>query len=125
MAALGRSGARLDEGKLGWVIYLVLMKLRPMDQGLVDLVIKRLRTGEPHRQHVRLVNVLYINGEYDMAIMFSAPDHMVARRYYDSLRISYSDFLLDKPLIFDVNFSLIREGKLNPELGELKGFIPI
>jgi len=117
--------AVVDQDKLGCVMYMVLMKLRPMDKALVDLILDRLHTGQPHKQQVRLLNVLYVNGEYDLVVMFAAPDHMTARRYYDSLRISYHDFLLDKPIIADVNFSLIRESKLNPELNNLEGFIPV
>ena len=115
----------LDESHLGDVMYLVLMKLRPMDRTLVDLITKRLLKGDPYKQEVDLINVLYVNGEYDLVVMFTAPDHMVARRYYDSLRVSYSEHLLDKPVIADVNFMMIREGKLNPQLHDLEGFIPV
>lgn len=117
--------AVVDESKLEQVLYLVMMKLRPMDRGLVDLITSRLRKGAPRRQDVRLVNLLYVTGEYDLIAMFSAPDHVTARRYYDSLRISYREFLLEKPAIVDVNFSLIRQGKTNPELGRLEDFIPV
>ena len=117
--------AIVNEAKLGHVLYLVMMKLRPMDRALVDLITRRLRTGEPYRQDVRLINLLYVNGEYDLVVTFSAPDHVTARRYFDSLRVSYQDFLLEKPSIVDVNFSLIRQGKTNPELHRLEEFIPI
>ena len=115
----------VDEVKLGRVLYLVMMKLRPMDRDLVSLIIERLRTGAPHKQDIRLVNLLYVNGEYDLIAMFSAPDHVTARRYYDSLRVSYDGFLLAKPVIADVNFILIRNGKMNPELSRLEDFIPV
>ncbi len=81
--------------------------------------------GEFHKQRVRLLNVLYVNGEYDWLVMFSAPDHATARRYYDSLRVSYADFLLERPVIIDVNFPVIREGKVNPELKRLYEFVPV
>ena len=117
--------AVVDESKLEQVLYLVMMKLRPMDRGLVDLITGRLRKSEPRRQDVRLINLLYVSGEFDLIAMFSAPDHVTARRYYDSLRVSYREFLLEKPVIVDVNFSLIRQGKTNPELGRLEDFIPV
>jgi DNA-binding Lrp family transcriptional regulator len=117
--------AVVDEVKLGRVLYLVMMKLRPMDRDLVALITERLRTGAPHKQDIQLVNLLYVNGEYDLIAMFSAPDHVTARRYYDSLRVSYDGFLLAKPVIVDVNFILIRNGKMNPELSRLEDFIPI
>jgi DNA-binding Lrp family transcriptional regulator len=117
--------AVVDESKVGHVLYLVLMKLKPMDRALVELITRRLRTGQPHKQDVRLMNLLYVNGEFDLIAMFSAPDHVTARRYYDSLRISYDEFLLAKPVIVDVNFSLIQNGKVNPELSRLEEFVPV
>ncbi|MCK4953518.1 hypothetical protein KAS14_07020, partial [Candidatus Bathyarchaeota archaeon] len=67
---------------------------------------------------------LYLNGEYDWIVMFSAPNHAMARRYYDSLRLSYEEYLIEKPVIVDVNFSVVREGKLNPKIEELHEFVP-
>jgi DNA-binding Lrp family transcriptional regulator len=116
--------AVIDESKIEHVMYLVLMKLKPMSKELVDILIKRVVKKIPQKQRVRLLNVLYINGQYDVMIMFSAPDHAVARRYYDSLRITYEEYLLDKPVIVDVNFSIIREGKINPDLKGLYEFVP-
>ena len=116
--------AVIDESKIEHVMYLVLMKLKPMSKELADILIKRAVKRIPQKQRVRLLNVLYINGQYDLIIMFSAPDHAVARRYYDSLRITYEKNLLDKPVIVDVNFSIIREGKTNPDLKKLYEFVP-
>lgn len=117
--------AVLDECKLGHVIYLVLMKLKPMSTELVDLIINRILKGEPHKQQVNLLDVLYLNGEYDLIVKFTAPDHATARRYYDSIRLAYENRLLEKPAIVDVNFSLIREGKKNPEIKKLYDFVPV
>lgn len=117
--------AVIDESKIEHVMYLVLMKLKPMSKELADILIKRVVKKIPQKQRVRLLNVLYINGQYDLIIMFSAPDHAVARRYYDSLRLTYEEHLLDKPVIVDVNFSIIREGKINPDLKRLHDFVPV
>lgn len=116
--------AVIDESKLGGVMYVVLMKMVPMDGPLAELIISRQTGSEFHRQEVRLVNVLYVNGEYDWLVMFTAKDHATARRYYDSLRVAYGDYLIDKPHIIDVNFALVREGKVNPNLGGLREFVP-
>ena len=116
--------AIVDESKYNHVVYLVLLKLKPMSKELADLMTRRIRTNEPEKQDVRQLNVLFVNGEYDWLIMFSAPNHATARRYYDSLRLVYSEFLLEKPTIVDVNFALVREGKANPELMKLYEFVP-
>ncbi len=116
--------AVVNECKYNHVVYMVLLKLKPMSKELADLMTERKRTHKPEKQNIRLINVLFVNGEYDCLIMFSAPNHAIARRYYDSLRIAYGDFLLEKPIIVDVNFALVREGKTNPELTKLYEFVP-
>jgi DNA-binding Lrp family transcriptional regulator len=117
--------AVVDETKMNNVVYIALLKLKPMNEELANLMIQRMEKGEPQKQKIRLTDVLYVNGEYDLMVKFSAPDHATARRYYNSLRLVYSDFLLEKPVIIDVNFSLVREGKMNPEIKRLHEFVPI
>ena len=116
--------AIVDESKFNHVMYIILMKMGPMTRNFADIITKRLTHRKPMKDKVRLLNVLYMNGEYDLLIMFTAPDHATARRYYDSLRIVYNDYLLEKPAIMDVNFQFIREGKINPEIEKIYGFIP-
>jgi DNA-binding Lrp family transcriptional regulator len=115
----------VDESKLGHVFYMVLMKMRPMNEELANIIIRRIGQTEYGKQQVRLVDVLFTNGEYDWVVMFAAPDHTTARRYYDSIRVAYQDHLLEKPILVDVNFSLLRGGKINPELKRLREFVPL
>ena len=117
--------AVVDEAGLGHVMYLMLMKMKPMDRELAELIIQRQQRGAYQKQQVRLINLLYVNGTYDWVIMFSAPNHAVARRYYDSIRMHYDDYLLEKPLMIDVNFQVIREGKVNPDIERLHEFEPL
>ncbi|MGD8564832.1 MAG: Lrp/AsnC family transcriptional regulator [Candidatus Bathyarchaeota archaeon] len=117
--------AVVDETKTNHVSYMILMKMKPMSKELAQLMVNRMLKGEPYKQHVHLTNVLYVNGEYDLIIKLSAHDHAIARRYYDSLRIAYAEYLLEKPVIVDVNFQLIKEGKTNPEISKLYEFVPV
>ena len=116
--------AVIDEGKIGHVLYIALFRIKPISKAFVDLIIKRLTTGAPSKEGVRAIDILYINGYYDVIIRFSAPDHATARRYYETLRSVYSDYFLEDHLLCDVNFSLVRMGKLNPELEKLYDFVP-
>lgn len=117
--------AVVDETKLNHVVYLILFNSKPMSRELADLIIQRITKGEAQQQKVRLINVLYLNGGFDWLIMFSAPDHATARRYYDSLRVVYAKYMLEKPVLVDVNFLLVREGKTNPEIEKLEDFVPL
>ena len=116
--------AVLDETKLNHVIYIILFKTKPINQDLVNLLIGRITREEPRRQGVHLINLCYVNGEYDWLLKFSASDHAMARRYYDSIRLFYDEFLFEKPVMIDVNFCMVREGKNNPDMKKLYEFIP-
>ncbi len=114
----------IDESKFNHVMYLVLMKMEPMSKELANILNKRLIKKIPQKQNINLLNVLYINGQYDLLVMFTAPNHATARKYFDSLRVEYKKHLLEKPVIVDVNFTLVREGKVNPEIEKLYEFVP-
>lgn len=117
--------AVVDETKKDHVMYIALLKMKPMSEDLAELIIDRQIKGVQEIQEVQLVNVLYLNGQYDWILMFTAPDHAAARRYFDNVRRAYDEYLLEKPVMVDVNFSLIREGKVNPDLKDLHDFVPV
>ena len=112
--------AVIDEGKLNNGVYLILMKTKPMTERMANIVINRIVNNEPEKKNSRLIDAFQVNGEFDWIIRFSAPNHAVARIYYDTLRTVYQDYLLDKPVIVDVNFVMVAEGKRNPEINRLK-----
>lgn len=115
----------IDESKLGQVLYVALFRIKPiLSREFADLIIERLTTRAPSNEGVRVIDILYINGFYDIVIKFSAPDHATARMYYETLRSIYNEYFLEDPLLCDVNFSLVRMGKVNPELEKLYDFIP-
>ncbi len=116
--------AVLDESKKNYVTYIVLLKMKPMSEDLADLIVNRQVKGKIEKQDVRLIDIFYLNGQYDWILMFTAPDHASARKYYESIRRAYDEYLLEKPVMVDVNFSLVREGKTNPRLKDLYEFVP-
>ncbi len=117
--------AVIDERKLNKVIFLVLIKTKPISTGFVDLLISRIISEETTKLDVRLIDLWLVTGEYDWVMRFSAPDHTVARKYYDTLRRIFEDYLLDKPIMIDLNFCLIAEGKTNPEMKKLYDFVSL
>jgi DNA-binding Lrp family transcriptional regulator len=116
--------AVIDENKLGNVIYLIMMKMKPMTRGLADVICRRVKNDEMSKTGVRLIDAFHVNGEFDWVLRFSAPDYATARRYYDALRVIYEDYLIEKPVIVDVNFILKAEGMRNPEIEKLHHFVP-
>ena len=117
--------AVIDERKLNKVIFVVLIKTKPISTGFVDILITRIIGEEIKKMDVRLIDLFLVNGEYDWVMRFSAPDHTVARKYYDTLRRIFEDYLLEKPVMVDLNFCLVAEGKSNPEIKKLYDFVSI
>lgn len=111
----------VDEQKIDRVIYLALFKLKPITRSLPDLIIKKLTERKDRENGIRLINIFYTHGAYGCILMFSAPDHATAKMYYETIRVVFRDYLFD-PSLLDVNFSLFREGKLNPELKKIHNF---
>jgi len=116
--------AVLDESKLNHVCYMVLLKTKPISRGFADLLLKRLIKDEPKREDIRIISLCYVSGEYDLVMRFAAPNHTIAKKYYDNLRLLYDEYLLEKPTLLFSNFCMISEGKLNPEVNKLYDFIP-
>jgi len=116
--------AIIDEQKINHVLYVLQFRTKHLTKYFADLIIQRLTTGEPMEQGVRILDIYFMNGPYDVFIKFSAPDHATARNYYETLRSVYKDHFLETPLVSDVNFSLVQAGKLNPELKKIYGLVP-
>jgi DNA-binding Lrp family transcriptional regulator len=116
--------AVVDYGKLNHIAYIMLLKMKPMSKELVDLMLRRLYEKEQLKQNIRLRDFWIVTGEFDWIIKFSAPDHATARKYYDTIRLLYDDYLIEKPVMVDVNLCLVAEGKMNPEVEKLREFIP-
>jgi len=117
--------AVIDETRVNRTVYMILMKTRPMTRDMADTMIDRIENDMPKKLGVRLIDAFHLNGEYDWILRFSSPDHTTARKYYDTLRLVYAEHLLDKPVLVDLNFVLVAEGKKNPDLKKLIEFVPM
>lgn len=115
--------AVIDESKIGHVLYIAQFRIKAVSKAFADRIIKRLATGAPSMEGVRVIDVFYMTG-CNVLIKFSAPDHATARKYYETLRIIYKDYLFELPLLSDVNFSLVKDGKVNPEIEKIYDFFP-
>jgi len=116
--------AVVDENVIDWKSFVVMIKLKPLTPDQAQLLIKRHITNAPGELNIRLMDTYYLNGKYDLLVIFAAPNWMTARKYYDSIRLEYEEYLEDRPEIIDVAFSMIRWGKVNPNVDKLKEFIP-
>ncbi len=115
--------AIVNEEKLGWRLFMVLMKTRPMTQELAQRQIQRVQKDIPGQMDVRLIDVYHLTGTYDWVVIFAAKNWATARKYFDNLRQEYWDLTLEKPELSNVAFTPIRCGKVNPEIERLTEFV--
>ncbi|MGC9307228.1 MAG: Lrp/AsnC family transcriptional regulator [Thermoplasmatota archaeon] len=115
--------AVVDEEKLGWRLFMVLLKTRPMTTEFAQHQIQRIREDIPGTMAVRLIDVYHLTGTYDWIVVFAAKNWATARKYFDNLRKAYWESLLEKPELCSVAFTPIRWGKVNPELENLQEFV--
>jgi DNA-binding Lrp family transcriptional regulator len=117
--------AVIDESKLDRMEYIFLSK----NVAMCEEYLKRLkedRDGENWEQYgVRIINMLYLNGEYDLLLHFSVPDTRTAKRFYEYMRQTYDEFCLEKPLMVEVSLPLWKEGKMTPIPDGLRSFLPM
>ena len=107
------------------MLYVAIFKLKPiLSEKFPYLVIQRLTTEAPSKMGVRLIDVLFKTGSYTSILKFSAQNQKSAKEYFETLRAVYNDYFLEGPLLFEVDFPLVKGGKLNPELEKLYDFVP-
>ena len=116
--------AIIDEGCDEWVDIIILLRLKSMPDETIKGIIEGAKSASHKKYSVRLRDVFYIDGEYDAMVVYSAPDIMTARRYYEFIRLSYGEFLMEKPIMMEVNFAVRRGGKLNPDVDRLMDLWP-
>ena len=115
--------AVVDEEKLNHPSYVVLLKTKPINSSVANRIIKHIVANPNFKEDVRVIDMCYLSGEYDWMIRFSAVDRIKARRFYEALRLFYEDYLCERPVIIDVSFCLITEGKRNPEMKKIIDFV--
>ena len=114
----------IDENKVDRELYLAHFKLRPLSKKLIDLVIERMRSRKPEEEGVSITEIFYAGANFDCFIKFSAPNTKTARKYYEGLRITYGDYFLENPELYQMDFVVTKMGKLNPELQKFYDFLP-
>jgi DNA-binding Lrp family transcriptional regulator len=116
--------AVVDEEKMGWKSFILLMKMEPISNELADLLIGRVLDHAAGKLRARVIDSFYMNGKYDWIIVFAADSWATARKYYDSIRKEYKKYLTEKPELIDIVFPITRYGKINPQIEKIRDFIP-
>lgn len=121
--------AVIDEIKLNRVEYIYLGKLKFLSKEYVDKLFsfwKNVLPIEKETFEFRIINMFYLNGEFDLLLHFSVPNERIARRWFENIRHSFvQEFHREKPLLIKVVYPVRKEDKNNPSTIGLEQFLPL
>ena len=108
-------GAVTDYKNIGLKHYTVLFKRTtdPLNEELVKDVTKGFLEDRFPEGKIYIENVLYVHGDYDWIISFTAPDTLTMKKFCDKLIKLFGDFISD----YSVHQTIIpirRQGIKNP-----------
>ena len=102
-------------------MFFALIKAKPPFNKKIDEMIANIKNKKACELNVRLVGLYYLNGVYDWIVTFSTQNISDAKRYCGYLQTQYNEYVERIDLLESV-FPLVKCGKPNPEINELKKF---
>ena len=88
----------------------------------VEKIVKLSMQKKGEEIGVNIDYSLYLHGDYDWMLIFTAKDIRHAKRFSELLISQYSDVIKDVKLM-ETLFSVQKAGIINPEVGKLKEFL--
>jgi DNA-binding Lrp family transcriptional regulator len=116
--------AIVDDTSRGWKMYAITFSTKALTGKAAARAIERVRGKDYVKDGVRVLNVLMVNGPFDILLTFAAPNRQAARRYINSIALAFEENLTAKPRAMDVVFPIIREGKPNPNMERFNELVP-
>ena len=95
-------------------------KIPPFDY--IDVIIKRIKEKSVSKVDVAIKGTYYLNGAYDWITAFTAKNITDAKIFCAYMQKEYGEYIERVDLLESV-FPLIKCGKVNPELEQLRKFI--
>ena len=99
---------------------LIKNKIPPFDY--IETIIKRIRGKSASKVDVKIKGTYYINGAYDWITAFNAKNITDAKIFCSYIQKEYGKYIERIDLLESV-FPLIKCGKVNPDLEQLRKFI--
>lgn len=113
--------AVVDEHEKGSHIYYALIKQKVPYLENVGQIIKNIEKGNSSKLGVKLIGLYYTNGPYDCLCKFSAINIKEAKKYLGYIYREYQDLVVQVELLESV-FPMVKCGKVNPNLDDLKSY---
>ena len=114
----------VDDEKINMNRYVMLIKksVTQIDKA-VEKIVKLTMQRKGEEIGVNIDYSLYLHGEYDWMLIFTAKDIKHAKRFSEILISQYSDVIKDVKLM-ETLFPVQKAGIINPEVEKLKEYIP-
>jgi DNA-binding Lrp family transcriptional regulator len=111
----------IDENHYNESTYFGLIKAKGDFSDKIDQILESIKLNTPSKFNANLYGSYYLNGPYDWIIIFSAKDIRDAMRYSAYIKKNYGDYI-ERIEIMECVFPLMKFGKINPNIKELKEF---
>ena len=111
--------AIVDSEIEGYKTYYALCKSKVAYIDNADQAINNIKNNNSKAVGVYLKELHFVNGPYDWVIEFVAKDTIIAKKYVGYMQKEYKDRLKDVVLMENV-FSMVKSGKLNPEIEKIR-----
>jgi DNA-binding Lrp family transcriptional regulator len=109
----------INENSIGYNSYFALCKAKAPFYELIDKLIKRLKEKKAEKLNVRYLGQFYLHGTYDWLCIFSAKNIMDAKKFCGYMQKEYGEYI-DRIELLENVFTLLRFGKINPDIEKFK-----
>ena len=113
--------AVVDDNADGSNTYFALGRVKAPLFNVIDQIIEIVKGDKSRQCDVRLLGTYYVNGLYDWLVIFSAQNMIDAKRFCGYIQKEY-DTYLDRIDLMESVFPLIKFGKINSNIEQLKEF---
>ncbi|MBN1281177.1 MAG: Lrp/AsnC family transcriptional regulator [Candidatus Thermoplasmatota archaeon] len=113
-----------DDAKLDRKHYVALIKktTKPLDNAMITAASSPLLQDRAAPEGIIIESSMYLHGDYDWMILFTAPDIRYAKRFMELLKTTYEGFI-DTITLQETLFWVRKHCILNPEAKSLKDFV--
>ena len=111
----------IDENSIGYNSYYALLRGKAPFYDKIELSIKKLKENHPEKMKINVLGCFYLNGAYDWLVIFSAQNIPDAKKFCIYMQKEYADYT-DRIELLENVFSLLRFGKINPDIDKFKEF---
>jgi DNA-binding Lrp family transcriptional regulator len=111
----------IDENSIGCNSYFALTRSKAPFYEILDSCIKRLKGKNAEKIKINVLGCFYLNGTYDWLVIFSARDVGDAKKFCGYIQKEYGNYI-DRIELLENVFTLVRFGKINPNVEKFKEF---